>query len=52
MANCPGCGTVMVRAAHRPRAACSMRCHARNMRAAQAELALYENPNAIEDDEP
>ncbi|MFJ5881691.1 hypothetical protein [Kitasatospora cineracea] len=49
---CPGCGTSFVRPANSTRIACTKRCHARSVRAAQAELALYENPNAIEDDEP
>ncbi|MFE4332497.1 hypothetical protein ACFRQM_24655 [Streptomyces sp. NPDC056831] len=46
---CPGCGAQFIRPAISPRSACTPRCHGRNVRAQQAELALYENPNAVED---
>ncbi|MFB6944651.1 MULTISPECIES: hypothetical protein [unclassified Streptomyces] len=47
---CPGCGAQFIRPATSPRSACTPRCHARNTRAQQAELALYENPDAVEDE--
>lgn len=47
---CPGCGAQFIRPAISPRSACSPRCHGRNVRAQQAELALYENPDAVEDE--
>ncbi|WAL75853.1 hypothetical protein OU787_32520 [Kitasatospora sp. YST-16] len=48
---CIGCGTQVIRRANSTRNTCSKRCHAISVRLREAELALYENPNAVEPDD-
>ncbi|TYC68620.1 hypothetical protein [Streptomyces sp. CB01881] len=48
--SCLGCGTQVIRLANSTRSTCSKRCLSLSTRFRDAELALYENPNALDPD--
>ncbi|MGW2546200.1 hypothetical protein ACWC5I_36370 [Kitasatospora sp. NPDC001574] len=50
--SCLGCGTQVIRTENSTRNTCSKRCLSLSSRLRDAELALYENPNAVEDEGP